>query len=242
MTLGASVLVTRPPCDRASLTHLLESAGYSPVSVPLYERHWRVDEIIHAAQAHPQVGHLILSDPTCAEVLALAAPKTWGAVPVTALGEATSARAQQLGFRVQRTVTQQDAGAPHLNADSLGDSTLAVLCPAHPLSARRSYEHMARTVVTVEAYERVSPSDLQARLSEALPVTATVLCDATEAHLTASLASSLDGAGLGHILCANLDAAEAARKAGLTVHSVAQAPTARGVVRTLRALYPISVS
>ena len=242
MTQGARVLVTRPPCDRAPLHHLLESVGYSAVSVPLYERRWRVDDVIRSAQQNPEIEHLVLTDPTCAEVLALAAPHSWGTAPITVLDDATAARAAQLGLRVLSTVTSKDSPSSKLKFEPPYEGTIAVLSPAHIPSPLRTPQTEAHKVVSIEAYEQVQPPELKAQLAEAIPVLATVLFDTLEAKLAAQFLSSHQHAELGHILCGSVDAAETARNAGLPVHSVAESPTVPGVVRTLRALYPIPVS
>lgn len=240
MTSGPRVLLARPPSDRTPTLHLLESIGYCVISVPVFERQWHVQAVAEAAAKHPHIDHLILTDPTTAEVTAAAAPTTWGVTPAVTLSRACCSRARTLGFHVTGSVDSDQLKDFMENLEALENRTFGLPRPAHTQQtlARSLHRHGA-TVVDVEAYQEVPDEDAADLLARALPVDVTPVFSTSEAHHLGSLVPPDRHAELGQILSLNAHVERAVLRAGLPAHATAHSPNLKGMIQALRTLHPI---
>ncbi len=233
------VLVTRPAEDASGLAHALSRAGFEPVLVPLLMRRWCIDAVAAAADAHAHVDWVIVTSGTAAQILATAAPNRWSDARWAAVGPATAARMQQIGFPVD--VVPERATAADL-VTALGDlSGQTVLYPRADLASvatRDSLQAAGAELIDIVAYENVPPGGHEARLRSALPVAATTLLSGSAAErLARALPGDAERRRAGRIVCLGPSTAQVAYREGLEVAVVARPHTMNGLLDALVRLF-----
>jgi uroporphyrinogen-III synthase len=223
------VLVTRAAEDAPALARLLAEQGLRPVSVPLVSRAWAIDAVAALGRELPHADWVVATSPVVAELVAIAAPRSWPAARWAAVGPKTAKRATELGFRV--TVTTSGTGRDLVAA--IGDvAGKVIVLPRGDLADPTLEEALVARqacVRSVTAYENLLPLDASARLAAELPVDATTLMSGSAATRLAELVA--DRAQLGRIAVIGPSTATAARAAGLDVTGVAPTHTAEAIAR-----------
>ncbi len=235
---GPRVLVTRAAEDAAGLAHAFGRMGLHAVLVPLLERAWDPAAVLAAVASHPTPDVVFVTSGTAAQILGALVPTAWSDARWVAVGPATAARLEGLGFRVDYVPKRATAMDLARGLDGLDGSTVIypkadLADPATSLALRARGAH----VVDVIAYRNGCPDRAAADLLAALPVHATPIMSGSAARRLAEHIPQERWGELGRIVAIGPTAARVAQSMGLSVYAVASPHTAAGMVaQTARAL------
>ncbi len=232
------VLVTRAAEDAQVLSYALGVAGFESVEIPLLRRVWSVDAVAEVAGL-TDLDWVIVTSATTADVIGVAAPQGWPNARIAAVGPATQRRLESMGFPVS-VVPRKATGADLVAA--LGDLTgKRVLYPRASVvdsGTAKALREAGSELTEVVAYTNEPPPRYAEQLFTQLPVHATTLLSGSAARRIAEAIPAERLGLLGKIVVIGPSTAAAARKAGLTVHAMANPHTVKGIVSSVRQLFP----
>ena len=230
--------MTRAAEDAKALSYALGIAGFDAVEVPLLQRIWNLDAL-RAERERTDIDWVLVTSAATADVLGIAVPQGWPGARIAAVGAATRARLEAMGFDVD-LVPDRATGVDLVAA--LGEiSGQRVLYPrasgAEPQTAD-ALRAAGALVTEVDAYDNVAPPNFIEELLTRLPVDATTLMSGSAARRLAAAVPPEQRHRLGKIAVIGPSTSHTARARGLKVHAMARPHSVSGIVNAVRQLFP----